>query len=964
MIVFHPKNHRRLRHGIILSLVLFLGLTLLGCPKHTPLAEPNSPPPRFDHDPSLVMKTLENGFTYILKKNQEPKNRVSMHLVIRAGSVQEREDQRGVAHYLEHMLFNGSENFPPGELVKYFQSIGMQFGDDANAHTGFNETVYDVLLPGGDRKNLEDGLKVMSDYAKGALLLESEVQREKNIILAEKRDRDSSSYRTFETMLAFELPDMLLSRRLPIGTEEVIRSVDRTILKEYYDTWYRPENMCLVMVGDFDSDMGRGMVESWFSGLTARAPAAPEPDPGTIDHRGTRAFYHHEKESGRAEISLEKLTRIPALEDSLEQRKVTLIEQTANTILQNRLDRLIREPDCPVTSASASSGVFLRHVRYADFSAEANPENWDKAISFIENNLRQALTYGFSVDELNRAKKDMISNLEQAVKTAATRNSGDLSREYIRALISDKKILSPEASLALFRPIVENLDIDTVNRAFRDAWAPDHLLVLVSGNADLHGGKTTPEQRILAAYEKSRAVAVTPRIAEAEAVFPYLPEPKKPGKIRSKTVIDDLGITVVEFENGVRLNLKKTDFDASKIMFKLIFGEGKSREPLDKPGLSSLAASLVNESGFKSMDSETLKRALSGTQTQLGFMVHEDSFVLGGSTTPAETALAFQLIQAQILDPGFRPESFDLIMKRMKQNYEEMERTVQGVDALYADRFLAGDDPRFGMPPFAMFSRNTVADVEAWVSGALSQSRLELSMAGDLDIEAVIGLAARYLGSLPSGRKDPSPLVAGKDRLPSFPEAGKLELKVPTEIPKGQVTVAYPTDDFWNISQTRRLSVLGAVFSEKLRDTIREQLGAAYSPYAYNQSSISFPGFGIFQAVVSLDPDKAERIAEKIREIAGDLRKNGITEDELKRAVDPILTSIKDMRRTNGYWLNSVMAGSGRYARKMEWARTMEADYASITAEDIRHVAEKFLDNGKSATVVIVPESKGKKAVK
>jgi zinc protease len=176
--------------------------------------------------------------------------------------------------------------------------------------------------------------------------------------------------------------------------------------------------------------------------------------------------------------------------------------------------------------------------------------------------------------------------------------------------------------------------------------------------------------------------------------------------------------------------------------------------------------------------------------------------------------------------------------------------------------------------------------------------------------------------------------------------------------------VAYPTDDFWNISQTRRLSVLSAVFSEKLRNEIREELGAAYSPYAYNQSSISFPGYGIFQAVVGLDPDKTGPIADKIKEISKDIRMNGITEDELKRAVDPILTSIRDMRRTNGYWLNSVMSGSGRYAQKLDWARSMEKDYAAITAADIKALAEKFLDNGKAATVAIVPESKGKKAVK
>ena len=958
------KFRHRLNVLKTLCSVIFLGLLISGCASVKTSAPPKKPDVLFAHDPSLVMGVLDNGLTYVLKKNQEPRSRVSMHLVIRAGSVQEREDQRGVAHYLEHMLFNGSENFPPGELVKYFQSIGMQFGDDANAHTSFNETVYDVLLPGGDRKNLEDGLKVMKDYAQGALLLEEEVQREKNIILAERRDRDSADYRTFEAILAFELPDMLFAKRLPIGTEEVIRSVNRNILKDYYDTWYRPDRMILVMVGDFETDMAKDMVKLWFSGITARTPAPSEPDPGTIGHKGTKAFYHYEKESGKTEISLEKLTRVPLVEDSMEQRKILLTEQVANAMMQNRLDTLIRKPDCPVTSASLSTGVFLRHVRYADFSAETNPDTWDEALSFIDQNLRQALTFGFSAEELSRVKKDLVSGLEQAVKTATTRDSSQLSMEIIRTLSTDKKILSPEAALALFRPVIEGLDLETVNRSFKTSWAPDHLLILVSGNANLTKSSPSPEQRIISAYDKSRTMAVAPRVDDEKAVFPYLPHPEKPGKIKTRQDIADLGLTVVEFENGVRLNLKKTDFDANQIAFKLIFGNGKSREPLNKPGLAALSTDLVNESGFKSMDNETLKRALSGTHTQMGFMVHEDSFVLGGGTTPSETALAFKMIQAQLADPGFRPESYDLIMKRMRQNYQEMEKTVAGVEALKADGFLAGNDSRFGMPPFDVYSKNTVADVEAWVGRALETDNLELSMAGDMDIDAVINLAARYLGSLPAGRKNSSPLVKGKDPLPLFPAGKTLDLTVPTEIPKAQVVVAYPTDDFWNISQTRRLSVLSAVFSEKLRNVIREELGAAYSPYAYNQSSISFPGYGIFQAVVGLDPDKTAPIADKIKEISKDLRMNGITEDELKRAVDPILTSIRDMRRTNGYWLNSVMSGSGRYAQKLDWARSMETDYAAITAADIKAMAEKFLDNGKAATVVIVPESKGKKAVK
>ncbi len=960
MISFRKFLMRRYLGQSMALLILALGLSA-GCATvgTHPAGETVKPDPRlFTHDPALHIGKLENGLTYVLRKNQEPKDRVSMHLVIRAGSVQEREDQRGVAHYLEHMLFNGSENFPPGELVKYFQNIGMQFGDDANAHTGFTETVYDVLLPLGDKKNLEDGLKVMKDYAKGALLLETEVQREKNIILAEKRDRDSASYRTFEAVLAFELPEMLLAKRLPIGTEKVIESVTRNTLKEFYDTWYRPDHMILVMVGDFDMDQAETMVKTSFSDLVQRAPAVSEPDPGSINHTGTKAFYHYEKESGKTEISFEKLTKEVVRADSPEERYAALVEQMANAMMQSRLDALVRNPDCPVTGASATSGVFLKHVRYANFAAEASPDKWEQAVAFIDQNLRQALTYGFSDAELNRVKKNVVSDLELAVKKAPTRDSGALSTGIIRTLLMDKIILSPEASLALLKPMVESLSIETVNAAFRKAWSPEHLLILVTGNADLQSKDVTPDKRVLDAYEKSLSVAVAPRIEEKEAVFPYLPEPETPGKIAVRKTVDDLGLTCVEFENGVRLNLKKTDFEASRIVFKMIFGDGTAREPLDKPGLSSLAMNLVNESGFKSMDNETLKRALSGRNTEMGFMVLEDSFAFSGSTTPSEIPLTFQLLEAQIRDTGFRQESYDLVMKRMKQDYDEMEKTVEGVEALHADRFLAGGDSRFGLPPYDIYSRNSAADVETWVGAALEHGGLELSMAGDMDIDAVIESAARYLGSLPAGRKPPRPLIKGTDALPAFPASQVLNLEVPTEIPKGQVKVVYPTDDFWNISQTRRLSVLGAVFSEKLRNVVREELGAAYSPYAYNQASLAYPGYGTFQAVVSLDPKDSGRIVTKIKDIAEDIRKNGITADELKRAVDPIVTSIKDMRRTNGYWLNSVMSGSGRYAQKLDWARTMENDYASITAADIKAMAARYLDNSRAATVVIVPARK------
>ncbi|MBU1138038.1 MAG: insulinase family protein, partial [Proteobacteria bacterium] len=229
-------------------------------------------------DPSLVFGRLDNGLRYVLKKNQEPKNRVAIYLGIQAGSLNESDTERGYAHFLEHMLFNGSIHFPPGKLVEYFQSIGMSFGGDINAHTGFDETVFDVILPSGSKEDIEQGLLVLSDYARGALLLDEEVKRELGVILAEKRSRDSAGYRSQVKEIEFSMKGTLLPERMPIGIVETLEKTDHAAIKRFYDAWYRPENMVLVLVGDFEPDTARALVENRFAPLVGSGPVPTCPD--------------------------------------------------------------------------------------------------------------------------------------------------------------------------------------------------------------------------------------------------------------------------------------------------------------------------------------------------------------------------------------------------------------------------------------------------------------------------------------------------------------------------------------------------------------------------------------------------------------------------------------------------------------------------------------------------------------
>jgi len=900
-------------------------------------------------DPAVVFGRLPNGFRYVLMNNAEPKHRVYMHLNVQAGSLHETDAQRGLAHYLEHMLFNGSTHFEPGELVKYFQSIGMRFGPDANAHTGFNETVYDIRLPDGKPTSIKQGLLVMLDYAQGALLLESEVERERGVILAEKQTRDSASYRTFKETLSFEFPDALVSKRLPIGIEETIRAADRQTLNDFYNTWYRPETMILVMVGDFDLHTAESLVNERFASLQSRAPSRPEPDLGPIDHSGTRPFYHFEQESGDTTVTIETLTKIEAQPDSAAFQKDMLVREMADQVVQNRLDARLSQPGVPFTSATISSGVFLNQIRSSEITADGDPERWQAMLAELEQTLRQAMVHGFTEGELERVKKDYLADLRKAVQTASTRASSRLSRKIIRSLNSNQVFLSPAQEQALFSPFIETLDLSTLETAFRNNWSPGHRLILVTGNAELE----KRSQDVLTAFQMSARQPVVPPKSVDMVAFPYLPEPDRIGRIIHRKTTQNLGLTQVEFDNGVRLNVKRTDFKANEVRINVTFGSGKSTEWADSPGLAKFSEEVINESGLGRLTSEDLARATAGTNTTVSFRVKGDSFVFKGKSVPDELTHLFQLLRAHILDPAFREDAFQLVKQRIRQEYAELSRSVEGGMQLTGNRFLAGGDSRFGFPSQAEIDAIRLEDIRRWILPYLENGILEASVVGDVQEERVIQTAARYLGSLPVRRG----ITTERTDLPTFPKSQSRELVVPTKIPKGLVVVAYPTADMWDIQRTRRLSVLAGVFSERLREEIREKLGAAYSPHAYNAPSRAYHGYGVFKVVIPTDPKRVDEVIREVKRIATSLAMDGVSEDELRRVVDPMVAGIKDMRRDNRYWLNSVLTGVTRHPQQLDWSRSIVADYASITTGEVFELARKFLENGAAATLIIRPVS-------
>ena len=902
-------------------------------------------------DPAVLYGRFENGFGYALMENHEPKNRVNIRLVVQAGSMQEEDKEEGLAHYLEHMLFNGSTHFKPGELVKYFQDLGMQFGHDANAQTGFYETVYDILLPDGKRKSLDKGLLIAQDYAEGALLLDSEVEREKKVVLAEKRSRDSSSYRTYISEMKFKFPNAAVSKRIPIGETEALEKMTSKKLKDFYNAWYRPENIILVIVGDFDQKTAVSLIRERFQTLSPRAPPKPDPPFGDITHHGIKTFYHHEKEEGNTSVGIEIVKKVEMTAETSDVRKKDFISDITDRIIQNRLDAMVRKKNAPFTSASVSSGIYLHRIKYAGISADCSPENWEKSISALEQTLRSALLHGFTVREIERVKKDYSTTLDNAVKQQSTRDSQALAGKIVWHINNHKVFQSPAQEKEFYLGVLNSISPKDLHDSFKSTWNEVHRLITVTGNAELKGD-IPPEERIAEVYRKSLSADIPKPSEMRSVVFPYLKEPAAKGRIAKKTVIPDLGITQIDFENGVRLNLKKTDFEANEIKANISFGFGSSAEPSNLEGVSDLSEAVINGSGFGAMDRDEAEEALAGKSTKAYFVVEDGRFLFKALSVPDETKLLFELLYAHITDPGYREESYSLSMERFNQAYLEMSRSIDGAMRLKGERFLAGGDTRFGFPSPEKLKKLSLNDVREWINPSLKNDPLEISVVGDFNEELVTEFASLFFGSLPARS-------SGSERkrsdLPKFPPAGFLDINVETEIEKAAVAVAYPAEDIWNIKRTRRFNILAEIVSEKMREEIREKMGAAYSCSAHNNPSRAYPGYGIFFAQADVNSDEALSMAEKIKSIISETVKKGITGEDLKRSADPLLTMIKDMLRTNKYWLNNVLTESVRYPCQIEWPRTIMKDYESATADELSELAAKYLDNGRAATIIIKP---------
>jgi len=903
-------------------------------------------------DPAAIWGRLPNGLRYVVLPNQEPRSRASLRLVVGSGSLYETEAQRGLAHFLEHMAFNGSTHYAPGTLVEYFQRLGMGFGNDTNASTSFDSTVYLLELPNTQPATLAEGFAVFADYAGGLLIDPNQIEKERGIILAEKRTRDSVEYRAFVAENEFLLGESLIPQRMPIGLADVIEQSGRPRFEDFYNTWYRPDNLAVIAVGDFDPAAVVAQIKATFGPLQPRAAARPQPDLGRVDTApGLHVRYRPEPEASHTTVSLEAIVPFPGEADTAANRLRDLPRDLAFAILNRRLSILSKKEDAPFATGSASVDDGYHFFRNASLELNGKPEHWRALVATAEQELRRALDYGFEPAELTEATATYRASLEQAARSAATRRSDDLSRELVDCLLRAEVFTTPAADLALLGPALDRVTADDCLRALREVWAVNRRSLFVTGNVDLAREPAPPESAIAAAYAASQATAVKPPEKLGNEAFAYT-QFGPAGTVAHTEEVKDLDVRLIEFANGVRLNLKPTKFEDNTIHVHIRVGAGRLTEPRDKPGLALLADLGFITGGLGRHSVDDLQRLYASKTVGLKFSVDDDALTLGGTTNRNDLLAQLQLLAAYLVDPGYRPEALRQARKALDQLYLRVAHTPEGPMQTEVPTLLASSDARFGLPPEKVAQTRTLDEVRAWLGPQLAAGPVEIGVVGDLDVDATIAAVAQTLGALPA--RTPKPALT-KEREVSFPAPFAKIYTVPTEIPKGLVTLYWPTTDARDVRLARRLTLLGEIFADRLRVKVREQMGDAYSPEAASLPSDTFTHYGFLLAQIAVDPAQAPQVAAAVLAIADDLQKNGATADELDRAKKPVLTSLRETARTNPYWLGAVVGSCQEFPQRLDWSRTRYRDFEGITKAEIDALAAQYLAPARAIRVTVRP---------
>ncbi|MDA8017879.1 MAG: insulinase family protein [Thermoanaerobaculia bacterium] len=899
--------------------------------------------------PEVRTGVLDNGLRFFIRKNEKPENRAELRLAINAGSILEDDDQLGLAHFLEHMAFNGTKNFEKLELIDYLQTIGMRFGADVNAYTSFDETVYMLTIPTDDEAIVDKAFLILADWAGHVALDPEEIEAERGVVVEEWRLSRGAGMRLFDKQLPILFHGSLYPDRLPIGTKESVETSPREAVARFYEDWYRPDLMAVIAVGDFDVDQVEARIREAMAPLTGPAEPRTREVFDIPGHEETLVSLETDKELTATRVTV--AFKHPAEpEGTVNAYRRGLIEGLHTSMFNSRLGEIAQKPNPPFIVAGSSVQSLGRTDFTYSLDALAGDGQTESALEALLLEAERVDRHGFTQSELERAKTNLLRGYQQLFQERDKAPSGAFAAEYVRHFLQGETVPGIEGEVALAERFVPGITLDEVN-SLGSRWITEENRVILVSAPEKEDVELPEEEAVLAIFQEVDQRQVDAWVDET-VDRPLLTETPTPGQVTDSESFAELGVTEWTLSNGVRVVLKPTDFQNDEILFRGNSPGGTSLVPLEDLASARFATAILGQSGVGEFGAVELGKALAGKVAQAAPSIGELEEGISGSAAPDDLETALQLAYLHFTAPRLDPEAAGNFIQRYSAIVANRN---QRPETLYVDEF----QKRFTLdhPRRQAVTVETLQSVEPSKSLDIYRNRFAdasdftFFFVGNFDLEAIRPLVETYLGGLPSSEREET----WKDPVVDRP-GGVVTFEVEAGIePKSRVRLVFHGEKEWSREESFLVSNLARVLEIRMIELLREKLGLTYGVGIGGGLSWRPDPEYTFSFSFGCNPDEVDRIVGAMLDELKRMADEGV-DPELVDKVKANLQREREVQlKENSFWLGILEA---------YWTRDTDPNLilayddlvGLLTPESMQATLRTYLDFDRYILGVMVPD--------
>ena len=914
----------------------------------TPAAAQLSPRDTLPVDPGITVGRLPNGLRYYIRVNRKPEARAELRLAVNAGSVLEDAKQLGLAHFVEHMAFNGTKNFAKQELVHYLESIGMRFGADLNAYTSFDETVYMLTVPTDTGQALEKGIQILEDWAHNVSFDAAEIEKERGVVIEEWRLGQGAEERMRDKYFPVLFRGSQYAVRLPIGTRENLQAFKPADLVRFYREFYRPELMSVIAVGDFDKNRVEQLIRTHFGSIPARS-GAPRQLFSVPDHDSTLVAVATDQEATISTIAV--YYKQPLQEGkTVEHYRNRMIEQLFTTMLNARLRELTQQANPPFLGASSAQGQLIRTKEAFFLYSATRDDELLRGLDAVLTEAARVQRHGFTATELERAKQNTERYLEAAHAEREKTESGQYAEEYVSAFLNEEPIPGIDFELQLTRQLLPTVTLAEVN-ALVQKWMVDRNRVVVVQAPQKESVRIPSSSQMLAVFDTVRNKNIAPYDDDVTAAG-LIAELRPAGRVVSERKLDQVEVTEWKLSNGARVLLKPTDYQADEILMRA-YSNGGTSLVSDRDYLSaSFATTLASQSGFGAFSATQLIKALAGKVARVQPMIGAREEALSGSASPRDLETMLQLTYLMMTDVRRDSAVFASLKSRFAALLENQSRDPEAAFRDTLQVTLA--QHHFRARPY---TAAMLADIDMERALAIYRERFANAgdftfvLVGNFTLDSIRPLVERYLGALPG---NPAGETARDDG--QRPPRGVIEKVVRRGVePKSQTEIVFTGPFEYTLPNRLALSLMTEVLDLRLRDVLREDLGGTYGVSIGSGSAREpVPQYSLTISF-GADPQRLESLTKTVFEQIEKLKRDGPTADELARVKETQRREWETSLKRNAYWIGQI-AARDRLGEPIADVLSFPDRLSTATPEMLRTAAQRYLRMENYVRVSLYPE--------